>query len=252
MASYTIAEVELSNEELISLYRTEMAQYEDFPSDDLNAIFEIAVENRDRFPGITGARNPEDYVSRWVKKYVDAINNPPSQRIAKPKSTCTDPAIRTIVQKSQGLSAEEAEQGEYTHNLFMSAENIQGNLLEEYIARNVRPYGFLWCGGNVLRAIDFCNTDGSVLLQVKNKYNTENSSSSNIREGTTIEKWYRLGERTKLGRKIPYFKWETLNEIINRYKTEGEDLDPCNMTEESYQAFLSTTVSGKDNIICNQ
>ena len=62
MASYTIAEVELSNEELISLYRTEMAQYEDFPSDDLNAIFEIAVENRDRFPGITGARNPEDYV----------------------------------------------------------------------------------------------------------------------------------------------------------------------------------------------
>ena len=252
MASYTIAQEEISNEELTELYRAEIDQYEEFPSIDLGIIFGIALENRDRFPGIAGAKGPEDYISRWVKKYVDAISNLPSQRTAKPKSACTDPAIRTIVQQSQGLSAEEAEQGERIHNLFMSAENIQGNLLEEYIARNIRPYGFLWCGGNVLRAIDFCNTDGSVLLQVKNKYNTENSSSSNIREGTTIEKWYRLGERTRRGIKFPDFKWETLNEIINRCKTEGENLDPCNMTEESYQAFLSTTVNGKNNIICNQ
>lgn len=50
---------------------------------------------------------------------------------------------------------------EYNHNLFMSAENIQGNLLEEYIASKVHPYGFLWCDGNIVRAVDFCNTDGS-------------------------------------------------------------------------------------------
>lgn len=73
------------------------------------------------------------------------------------------------------------------HNLFMSAENIQGNLLEEYISVSTRPYGWIWCNGNVLRAIDFCSSDGAVLLQIKNKSNTENSSSSAIRTGTTIE-----------------------------------------------------------------
>ena len=98
----------------------------------------------------------------------------------------------------------------------MSAENIQGNLLEEYIAQKVRPYGFIWCEGNVLRAIDFCNTDGSLFLQIKNKSNTENSSSSNIREGTSIEKWYRLGTRTQAGKRLPDYKWHILNNFINQ------------------------------------
>jgi LL-H family phage holin len=36
-------------------------------------------------------------------------------------------------------------------------------------------------------------------LQIKNKLNTENSSSSNIREGTNIKKWYRLNTKIKDG-----------------------------------------------------
>ena len=60
------------------------------------------------------------------------------------------------------------------------------NLLEEYISISVRPYSWIWCNGNVLRAIDFCSSDGSILLQIKNKSNTENSSSSSIRTGTNI------------------------------------------------------------------
>lgn len=93
--------------------------------------------------------------------------NPPSKRIATPKTACTDPAIRTIVQNTQGLDIDLAIDGELTHNLFMSAENIQGNLLEEYISNNIRKYGFIWCKGNTLRAIDFCNSTGTVLLQIK-------------------------------------------------------------------------------------
>ena len=120
----------------------------------------------------------------------------------------------------------------------MSAENIQGNLLEEYIASKVRPYGFLWCDGNIVRAVDFCNTDGSCMLQIKNKSNTENSSSSNIREGTSIEKWYRLGTRTRNGVKTPDYKWETLNDLINQHKTQGRNLSPCRMSEQDYCRFL--------------
>ncbi len=134
------------------------------------------------------------------------------------------------------------------HNLFMSAENIQGNLLEEYISGVIRPYGWIWCNGNVLRAIDFCSSDGAVLLQIKNKSNTENSSSSAIRTGTNIKKWYRLGTQTRNGEKLPSSKWEILNAIINSHVTSGIAPD-CNMNEQSYQDFLrSVTLKNKEII----
>jgi hypothetical protein len=183
---------------------------------------------------------------------VDALNNPPSGRTANPKSSCTDPAIKIIVQATQGLTEEVASLGEAFHNLFMSAENIQGNLLEEYIAGKVRPYGFLWCDGNVLRAIDFCNSDGSFFLQVKNKSNTENSSSSSIREGTIIEKWYRLGTRIKGGVKYPDYKWSTLNYLINTHKTQGCDLPPCSMSENDYQQYLHQQAGANHGLITDQ
>ena len=217
---------------------------------DLDLIFEVAMKNRDRFPGINlqGQQTLQLYISRWVKGYCDAVNHP-SQRIAKPKSACTDPAIRVIVQATQGITDAIATAGEIYHNLFMSAENIQGNLLEQYIALRVRPYGFLWCEGNVLRAVDFCNTDGSCMLQIKNKSNTENSSSSNIREGTTIEKWFRLGTRTSRGVKYPDYKWDVLNRLINVHKTMGIELPPCKMTEEDYQAFLKCAADANRGMI---
>ena len=132
----------------------------------------------------------------------------------------------------------------------MSAENIQGNLLEEYISGCVRKYGWIWCKGNVLRAIDFCTIDGSAFLQIKNKSNTENSSSSAIRTGTTIQKWYRLGTKTENGVKKPTYKWEVLNQIINNhsiYKCLA-----CNMSEDSYQTFLRQVIAQNPTIITDK
>lgn len=79
----------------------------------------------------------EEYIMRWVNGYCNAMNHLPSTRIMERKSSCTDPAIKVIVKTARGLSESEAEAGEVYHNLFMSAENIQGNLLEEYIASKV-------------------------------------------------------------------------------------------------------------------
>lgn len=253
MASYTITNTSLSKEVLLEFYTSAKSNYE-YNWEELDFIFNIALENPDRFPGININNDVSEqiYIEKWVKGYYDAQNNLPSTRTANPKSACTDPAIRIIVQATQGQDDRNAEFGELTHNLFMSAENIQGNLLEEYISEKVRPYGFLWCDGNVLRAIDFCNTDGTLLLQIKNKSNTENSSSSNIREGTRIEKWYRLGTRTKAGNKIPDYKWEKLNILINENKTAGFDLEPCNMTEEDYQEFLARIATYNKALICGR
>ena len=251
MSSYTIANEDCVIETLREYYRIASNMYAIDSTTDLDYIFNIALNNPDRFPAIfiTTQKTPQNYIDRWVKGYYDALKNPPSKRIANPKSSCTDPAIAVIVKASQGMSANEAILGERSHNLFMSAENIQGNLLEEYIAFKTRPYGMLWCNGNVLRAIDFCNTNGSFFLQIKNKSNTENSSSSSIREGTDIKKWYRLGTRTKNGIKYPDYKWETLNSLVNRNKTEGFEIPPCQMNEEDYENFLNRIASYNRNLI---
>ena len=251
MAGYTIANLSIATANLQALYTAAKTANGLTGASDLDYIFSIASQDTSLFPGINGVTTPQAYLNRWVKNYLDAINNLPSKRTANPKSACTDPAIRVIVKATQGMTDAEALDGEKCHNLFMSAENIQGNLLEEYIASKVKLYGFLWCAGNVLHAIDFCNTSGTMLIQIKNKSNTENSSSSAIRTGTSIEKWYRLGTRTSGGVKVPDYKWAGLNALINNSKTNGHGLQPCAMSEDDYQAFLSRVASANHSLITN-
>ncbi len=216
---------------------------------DLHFIFNVALNDMSLFPNINLVEGAtyKNYIERWIHGYQEAMLNLPSKRIASPKSSCSDPAIKTIVQYVTKVDDVEAENQSNHHNLFMSAENIQGNLLEEYIASVVRKYGWLWCNGNVLRAIDFCTIKGDALLQIKNKSNTENSSSSAIRSGTTIQKWYRLGTKTRQGIRFPDYKWDNLNSIINAHACNH--IDDCNMTEEGYIAFLQNVATQNPQII---
>ncbi|HYE09410.1 MAG TPA: SinI family restriction endonuclease [Patescibacteria group bacterium] len=247
--SFTISDFNVSNAQLAQLYHNIRTRYR-IPELELDRIFAIALNNRDLFPNITlQVPSPGEYLFKWVKGYIDAMNSRPSTRVASPKGSCSDPAIKAIVKASKELTDAQANEQESHHNLFMSAENIQGNLLEEYISNVVRQYGWLWCNGNVLRSVDFCNTNGSKLLQVKNKSNTENSSSSAIRQGTTIEKWFRLGTKTVNGNKLPDYKWDKLNLIINTYSTEGKTLPKCLMNEDDYLLFLDRVTHANKNII---
>ena len=201
----------------------------------LQKLFDIAMNDKRLFPdmNLSAKATHQDYIDRWAQGYIEADNNPARTRKAKPKSSCNDPAIKTIVKMVTGITEEEATNHEAHHNLFMSAENIQGALLEEYIDSVISYHGWIWCKGNTLRSIDFCTSDGTRLLQIKNKSNSENSSSSSIRSGTTIEKWYRLGTGTETGKKIPVYKWDDLNEII-----ESASRHPCNLSEEAYVKYV--------------
>jgi len=167
-----------------------------------------------------------------------------------PKSSCSDPAIKMIVRMATGLSEQEANVQERHHNLFMSAENIQGELLEEYIAKNIRAFGWIWCKGNILKAVDFCNEQGAVYLQIKNKNNTENSSSSAIREGTEIKKWFRLGTSKQGGICFPAYKWDLLNDIINANSTNKNK--KCKMSEKDYLTFLSKVAAENKKIVTDK
>lgn len=254
MPSYSISQAHLSIEELTRLYQKAKDSLQITNPYDLDLIFQVAIEDTDRFPTISikEGTDPKYYLVRWITNYIDARNNLPSKREAHLKSACTDPAIRVIVQNAQQLSEEETIKGEAQHNLFMSAENIQGNLLEEFLAQQIRPYGFLWCIGNTLHAIDFCNSTGKCLLQIKNKSNTENSSSSKIRTRTSITKWYRLGTRTQKGIKIPRYNWEQINALISDNRTEGFQLPPLNITEKNYLHFLQQVSVVNKKIITDQ
>lgn len=237
----------VSDEELQKIFLEEYKKVKE--PEDLKTIFNIAITDKSLFPEINNANSPTDYITRWVSNYSNATL--PSQRTAEPKGSCSDPAIKTIVQYIMKINEVEALEQERHHNLFMSAENIQGNLLEEYINNNIRPFGWLWCKGNVLRAVDFCTKDGCFFLQVKNKSNTENSSSSAIRNGTQIQKWYRLGTKTVRGIKMPSYKWDTLNDIINEHSQTNTG-EKCAMSENDYIAFLKGVATRNNNLISDK
>jgi hypothetical protein len=250
MATYSISQFNFSDDQILEIYEATKESYADFDFGDLDVIFSICLNSKQLFPSISlpESRSNSDYIKKWVKGYFDAQIGLPSRKLAKSKGSCTDPVIRFIVQEVCEFSEEESIKGERIHNLFMSAENIQGNLLEEYISREVRSYGWIWCNGNVMRSIDFCNLDGSALLQIKNKSNTENSSSSAIRIGTKINKWHRLSTQTKSGIKIPSYRWEKLNDMINQDSFAEKD-EKCNMSEEDYIAFLKSVISENKKLI---
>lgn len=229
--------------------------YPNFDFTNLDYIFEVACKNIKLFPSINIDKGTSDdilvsaYMHRWILSYCNAMVTLPSQRKASSKSSCSDPVVKKMVQQIQDLNDDASTDKELAHIIFMSAENVLGNLLEEYIFSAIKSYGWIWCAGNTLKSIDFCNTSGKVLLQIKNKSNSENSSSSSVRKGTSIKKWYRLGTSNQNGVLEPDYKWEKLNKIINTSKKKGSQLADCNMTEDAFVDFVVKAVSSNHEII---
>ncbi|MCY7283030.1 MAG: SinI family restriction endonuclease [Cyanobacteria bacterium CAN_BIN43] len=171
---------------------------------------------------------PEVLAQSWLKKYRDSLENRISRRISKPPGTVADPIVATIISaRLTGLTAEHLEQIKYAHRLAMSAENIQGLLLEEFLAEQLGEYGWHCCWGESVRHVDFCNVNGS-LLQVKNRSNSENSSSSRVRINQLIEKWHRVDAGTGL------YRWSYFNE---KYDTDR-------FCEENFVMFVQQALIG--------
>ncbi len=148
----------------------------------------------------------------WLKKYNKGFGNRISRRISKPPQIVANPIIDIIINsRLKGLKLEHLEQIKYAHRLSMSAENILGLLLEEFLAEKLTNYGWYCCWGDVIRHVDFCNIEGS-LLQVKNRSNSENSSSSRVRLSQPIEKWHRVDARTG------NYRWSYFND---KYSTDS-------------------------------
>ncbi|WP_448605005.1 SinI family restriction endonuclease [Thermoleptolyngbya sp.] len=178
-----------------------------------------------RNPGLSPtlkANTPEMLATAWLKKYNNSYENRISRRISQVPSTVADPIVSIIINaRLTGLTTGHLEQIKYAHRLSMSAENIQGLLLEEFLAEQLADYGWYCCWGESVRYVDFCNVDG-FLLQVKNRSNSENSSSSRVRINQPIEKWYRVDARTGS------YQWSYFS---NQYNTDR-------FSEENFVAFV--------------
>jgi len=168
----------------------------------------------------------EAYLKKYVGRYYAGRYR---AIVLKDVRTKPDPAVDEVLKAYKKVPPEDLNRIGEAHRMSMQAENIVGNLLEAYIARLFELKGWVWCCGETMRSVDFLkDVEGEDirLLQIKNRDNSENSSSAAIRAGTKIEKWYRSNSRTGETR------WEKLLE----YCDANED-ERC--TEEGFYKFVA-------------
>lgn len=142
--------------------------------------------------------------------------------------TVQDVAVAEIMINYFEYSEKEIDKILEAHKDCMASENIVGDILERFLASVLEPAGWVWCAGSTVRAIDFIKKENNewFLLQIKTRDNSENSSSSAIREGTTIKKWFRAYSRKEK------FNWDAFPFV--------EDIPSLKeqLTEENFRLFL--------------
>lgn len=195
-----------SEDRFIQVFKNIYSEQEKLLIEAHRTMLLACYRNPDLAPKITG-KSIKSVATSWLKKYSHGLKSRISQRISKPPGTVPDPIVDIIIStRLSEISIEQVKQIKYAHRLSMSAENILGLLLEEFLSEHLSRYGWHCCWGEVVRYVDFCNVDGS-LLQVKNRSNSENSSSSKVRKNLPIEKWHRIDAETGSDR------WSYFNEI---------------------------------------
>ena len=113
-------------------------------------------------------------------------------------TTVPDEMVSLILKKFYKHPQENLKNRQIEHQHSMAAENMVGELLERYIDSILSKHGWVWCCGALVKHVDFIKKEGDVyqLLQIKNRDNSENSSAKAIRDGTTIQHWFRTFSRT--------------------------------------------------------
>lgn len=191
------------------------------------------------------------WLRKWIGKFLSEWKSLPSDHIADAKKTVTDPALLHMVMSGKHAgSLKKAEEWAAHHNLFMSAENAGGNLLEEYIASKISSYGWIWCRGKILTAIDFCNLSCDAMFQVKNKTNTENSSGKGFRESCGAVAWCRMRAELRNGSIETY--WPDLVEIVKAGSTDPDKITVELLNENDYLQFVADVAEKNPGLITDR
>lgn len=130
-----------------------------------------------------------------------------TERIHRPSipPTVPDPVVSLVLEKYYEIENSKINEVAHEHKLSMAAENKVGEYLELFIAyHGCEDKSWVHCVDGMINKVDFIKKENSkwILLQVKNRSNSENSSSSEIRQyiknndNIEIEKWHRVNAYT--------------------------------------------------------
>jgi len=152
-------------------------------TDGICYVFNTIANDLERIPGNVGGKDDDETLAirKWILKYLGGKNGCASKRVSNLPGTVADPIIEEIIgARLTNLEQKDLERITYAHRLGMSAENILGLILEEYLAINLSPHGWHCAWGETVKSVDFVHEDGR-LLQIKNRSNSENSSKARNR-----------------------------------------------------------------------
>lgn len=191
-------------------------------------VFNFLADNPDRISWRSKKNVPSVETQAGLEilaeRYFSAYNKSDFPAVS---GTVPDEMVSIVMQEAYGYSQEQCEQIKIEHQHSMCAENCVGALLERYLDSVLRAHNWHWCCGDFVKAIDFVSKtdDGKwVALQIKNRDNSENSSSSAIRSGTEIEKWFRSFSKT--GKT----NWNNLPKLMQGY----------NLSEQGFVDFVKS------------
>ena len=157
------------------------------------------------------------FIRNRIEKSLDKLIIP-----SFPK-TVPDPLVSVILENYYDINNQRLKQVQYEHQISMAAENKVGEYLELYIS-SIANQNMSWvnCIDGIVKGIDFIKKKENSwnMLQVKNRSNSENSSSSKIRilmkqnHNIEIQKWHRVDANTGLT-KWNFFPDEFLKNQLN-------------------------------------
>lgn len=160
------------------------------------SLIKLLAMNPDAASSMRGKNSPAPGTEPYIQAQAANFASARSPRAPEPPATIPDEMVSVILHNYFSVPEANLERAKSEHLLSMGAENLVGELLERYLASIMEPKGWIWCSGSTVKAVDLIKPPSAPggewkLLQVKNRDNSENSSSSAIRNGTDIKKWFR-------------------------------------------------------------
>ncbi len=180
----------------VEIARREMAAINPPLADSFAKLILFLSDHPAAASALRGSNAPEVGSSEYLRRQAAGFSAARDPRSPQAPATVPDEMVSVILKEYFDIPEADLGRVKREHSLSMGAENLVGELLERYLASVLEPRGWIWCSGAMVKAADFVKpplTAGAAwrLLQVKNRDNSENSSSSAIRTGTVIEKWHR-------------------------------------------------------------